>query len=104
MKPTDLFPGYEFSNNNITIPISNLPVLSSSEASPTTGDGRELIRAFIEAAMLAYEATPIENRPKFMTITRGSIVGVSSSTIRRSFTISFEENIDAVSTSLRPES
>lgn len=101
--PTALFTGYVADSTNITIPLSSLPVLTAAEADEVTGDGREVIRAIIDAATVKLEALPANQRPTYFTITRGSIAGVTPTTIRRTYTISFEENVSANGTSLRTE-
>jgi hypothetical protein len=106
LTPIEIFPGYTFSsvNNTFTIPLADLnSVLTATEANATTGDGREIIRAIIEKVTAAIEGMTAAERPKFMTVTRGSIVGVNNTTIRRSFTITFEENITPAAINLKVE-
>ena len=104
IRPTALFSGYLADSSTVTIPLSSLPVLTAAEADETTGDGREVIRAIIDAATVALEAMPAASRPTFFSITRGSIAGVTPTSIRRTYTISFEENVSATGTSLKAES
>lgn len=102
-QPIDFFDNYTYSDNAIHIPIASLPVLSAEEAHATSGDGREVIRAIIEQAATAIDAMPANDRPKFMSISRGNIIGVSPGILRRSYVITFEEEVTPVATSLRPE-
>jgi hypothetical protein len=102
--PTALFSGYVADSTTITIPLSALPVLTAAEADEVTGDGREVMRAIIDAATVRLEAMPAASRPAYFSITRGSIAGVTPTTIRRTYTITFEESISATGTSLRSES
>lgn len=106
LTPIELFPGYTFSsvNNTFTIPLADLNnVLTAAEANATTGDGREIIRALIQKVATVIQGMPAAERPKFMTVTEGSIVGINPTTIRRSLTFTFEENVTAASTTLKAE-
>jgi hypothetical protein len=103
IKPTDLFTGYTADSTSVTFQLSSIPVITAAEADEVTGDGRELIRAIIDAAATRLEALPANQRPTYFTITRGSIAGVTPTSIRRTYTISFEENVSASGTSLKPE-
>lgn len=106
--PTDLFAGYALDtsspgNEFICIPISNLTGLTLSEANATTGDGREVARILIEKITASIEALDAAAKPTKMTITRNNVVGVSSTTIRRSYNFAFDENVDATVTTLASE-
>jgi len=101
--PTVLFASYTSDGTNLTIPLASIPVLNSAEAHATTGDGREVARALIERITLAIEGLSPELRPTKMTATRGSIVGLSSQTVRRTYTFSFDESLTPTSNSIIAE-
>lgn len=103
IQPTDIFSGYTADGNGFTIPLAAVPGLTAAEAHATTGDARELLRLLLEKYFAAIEAMPTNEKPVFMTISRGSLVGLTTSTVRRSYSISFDEAVGAVATSIRPE-
>ena len=72
--PGDLFAGYEYveaagtvTADSIVIPLTALPQLTEAEASETTGDGAQLIRAIDMAAHAALLSLPEEERPTSIT-------------------------------------
>lgn len=101
--PTQVFPNYIFNENNVTIPIASLPALNEAEANATTGDGRELIRAIVVQAHAAITAMSAENKPSKMTVALGNAVGLSPTTIRRTYTFTFDENVTPITTTLAAE-
>lgn len=105
LTPTEVFPGYTYNSNTdvLSIPIADIPVFSEPEANATTGDVRELIRGILEKAAGVIDAMPAADRPRYITIVRGNVVGVSPTIIRRSYTVTFEEVVSPVSTTLRAE-
>jgi hypothetical protein len=103
IQPTDIFSGYTADGNGLTIPFSSIPGLTAAEAHAATGDAREVLRLILEKYFVAIEAMPANEKPAFMSISRGSLVGLTSSTVRRSYSISFDESVGAVATSIRPE-
>lgn len=52
--PTDVFEDLSLETvdtvQGIFIPLASLPALTASEANPTTGDGREVLRALVQTA------------------------------------------------------
>jgi hypothetical protein len=93
--PTALFPGYEYvasgetvAANSIVIPLSALGGLSASEASATTGDGRKVAFELNKALLTNFQALP--TKPTRMTITESTPTGVNATTIRKSFTHSYD--------------
>jgi hypothetical protein len=103
IQPTDIFSGYTADGNGFTIPLAAVPGLTAAEAHATTGDARELLRLLLEKFFAAIEAMPTNEKPLYMTISRGALVGLTTSTVRRSYSISFDESVGAVATSIRPE-
>lgn len=93
--PTQLFPGYTFANNSITIPIADLPGLTAAEADPATGNAMEVLRTIIERAQVQLAALTPETRPTRSTLTKAqpSIalgVGIAPGTLRQSYTATFD--------------
>jgi hypothetical protein len=103
IRPTNVFSGYTADANGLTIPFSAIPGLTSAEAHPTTGDAREVIRLILEKYFTTIQALPAAERPVSMSITRGSLVGLDSVTVRRSYQLSFDESVAANATALKPE-
>ena len=103
IRPANVFSGYLSDGTNITIPIASIPGLTAAEGHPTTGDTRELFRLIIEKIFTTIQALPAVDRPEFMVITRGSLVGLDSTTVRRSYQITFDEAVGATITQLKTE-
>jgi hypothetical protein len=103
IQPTDIFSGYTADGSGLTIPFSAIPGLTSAEAHPTTGDAREVLRLILEKYFTAIQALPTSERPAFMSITRGGLIGLDSVTVRRSYQLSFDESVAASVTALRAE-
>lgn len=103
IQPSDLFANYASDGTEITIPIADLPGLTSGEAHATTGDGRELVRTFLEKVVTSIEALASGDRPTKMTVARSNVVGIGPSSVRRTYTFTFEEAITVSSTSLVAE-
>lgn len=103
IRPTNVFSGYTADGNGLTIPFAAIPGLTSAEAHPTTGDAREVIRLILEKYFTVIQALPVAERPVSMSITRGSLVGLDSVTVRRSYQLSFDESVAANATALKPE-
>ena len=103
INPTNIFSGYSADSTAITIPLAALPGLTTAEAHATTGDARELFRIIIEKYFSAIEGMQLANRPVSMSISRGNLNGLSSSTISRTYSITFKESVGATSTSIIAE-
>lgn len=101
--PTDIFSGYTADGTALTIPYTALPGLTSAEAHASTGDAREVLRIILEKYFTAIEAMPLNERPVSMTMSRGNLIGLTASTVRRSYSISFEESVGATATSIKAE-
>ena len=103
IQPTDIFSGYTADGSGFTIPFASIPGLTAAEAHPATGDAREVLRLILEKYFSAIETMPVNERPVSMTINRGALIGLTASSVRRSYSISFEESIVASSTSIKAE-
>ena len=101
--PTNIFSGYSADATAITIPLAALPGLTTAEAHATTGDAREILRILIEKYFAAIEAMQPANRPAYMILSRGNLVGLSATTVRRSYSVTFDESVGPTATSLRAE-
>jgi hypothetical protein len=103
IQPTDIFSGYTADGTALTIPYTAIPGLTAAEAHATTGDAREVLRLILEKYFTAIQALPTAERPAYMSISRGSLVGLDSVTVRRSYQLSFDESVVANATALRAE-
>jgi hypothetical protein len=101
--PTDLFSGYTSDGTDITIPIASLPALTTGEANATTGDGREVLRAIIVQAKTALDALATADKPTKLTLTSSNPTGVSASTIRQSYTMTFDLAVSPVAIGMASE-
>lgn len=103
ISPTDIFSGYSADATAITIPLAALPGLTQAEAHATTGDAREVLRIILEKYVAAIEGMSANNRPAFMQMSRGNLIGLTPSLVRRSYSVTFEEAVGPTATSLRAE-
>ena len=74
LTPTHWLPGYSATGSAITIPLSALPGLDSSEADASTGDIRKIARALAAALYEAWIAEAEADRPKMMLLSRATTV------------------------------
>ena len=103
VRPTDVIVDISLETVNtvsgIFIPLTSLPGLTSTEANPATGDGREVLRTICNAA-----ATNLSTMP---TTPTGMYVSFSEPTQngqkRQDFTFLFDVNVPANSYQLPPQ-
>ena len=87
-----LFLGSTYSENGtvLSIPLAAFPELTADEADASTGDIRKIIYALLAQFNAVFAATPEEDRPGKMTISRSAgsvnVAGVFPVT----FTVAFE--------------
>jgi hypothetical protein len=105
--PTDLFAGIEVLEAtdeatvaSIAIPLASLPGLTAAEASPTTGDARELMLALITAAYLEHSTLPDPSTK--MQIQR-SEVATGDATRRLDYSISFFVEVPTTAYAMQAE-
>ena len=105
--PTDLFPGYEYvaaggtvAANSIVIPLSALGGLTAAEANATTGDGRKVAFELNKALLTNFQG--LATKPTRMTITESTPTGVNATTIRKSFTHSYDLAVGDVDVANEP--
>lgn len=101
--PTALFTGWTEDGTDITLPLADLPGLTAAEADAASGDGREIVRIFLNTVFTKIQALPSADRPSKMTITRGNPTGVSASEIRQSYTVTFDLAISPVNVEMSDE-
>jgi len=107
--PTTHIAGYTSDGTNITIPLASLtfpdqdgtmqPLLTAAKANPTTGDIREISRAFNLHLGRDFASLPSADRPQRMTIqlstpTTTGLPPGSTNLIRRNYSGYFDETID----------
>lgn len=93
--PDELFAGYSFANNTISIPLAALPGLSSAEADAATGNGMEVLRQIVDASQATIAGLAPTARPTKATITKpnpsiASGSGVAPGTLSQSYTLTFQ--------------
>lgn len=84
----DCFPGFDATATEITIPLSDLPGLTQTEAANIS----EMTRSYLEGVVQGVNSLPTAERPTKMTISRGlpaSITGQPNQ-IRITYTASFD--------------
>ena len=91
LAPSHWLSGYALTDTNtkISIPLSSLPGLDSSEADASTGDIRKVARALMAALYAAWLAEEAADRPQRMRLSRNSTVDDETGNTTRDYTASF---------------
>jgi hypothetical protein len=85
----------------ITIPLTALTGLTAGEADPDTGDGRKVAYEITRAIVEKVTALPTADRPNRMTVTTGTLQGISATVARRGYTLSYD--LDITGSDVAPE-
>lgn len=102
VSPSQLFSGIQYVSANstvaadsIAIPLSDLQGLSVAESDPNTGDGRELVRIFLERVFVAIEALNAADRPARFTIAKTQSLpgGIQLNQLRQTYTTNIDLQI-----------
>lgn len=101
--PTVFFAGLTTDGTNLTIPIASLIGLTAGEEDPATGDGRELARSIVETIATKFLALDAANRPSRMSANKANPTGLAIDTVRQSYTLSFDIELDQATVDLAPE-
>ncbi|BAQ67071.1 hypothetical protein [Geminocystis sp. NIES-3709] len=101
--PAQLFPGLTIDGTDVVIPLEDLAGLTSVEADPATGDGRELARVLLDTIASKVLALSTANRPTKMTVTKANPQGIGIDSVRQAYTMSFDVSIDATGAALVAE-
>ena len=101
--PSVFFPQMTSDNNGITIPYANLPGLTAENANAVAGDGREIIRALIEAIFNVFNNLPADSRPTGLNISKSNPVGSGLDQINQNYSISITYTYDTAEVILIPE-
>lgn len=110
LNPTGIYQGYEYSANGsglssvegVYIPLSQINNLETSEAnqSLSTSDYRKLLWGLLDKAYEELDAE--EEVPSNMTISRSGLTFVGDNQAQRSYSITFQFEIDSLD--VKPES
>lgn len=68
--------------------------LTLAEANKYTGDIRKILYSELRQVHTAFNALPAADRPARFSITKSNPTGLSTNTIRVTFTLTFDLNID----------
>ncbi|GAB4465529.1 MAG: hypothetical protein OHK0037_20380 [Elainellaceae cyanobacterium] len=95
--PGAIFPNYQYlsaaeaaPSAGLFIPLNSLPGLTADEADETTGDGRKVAFELSRAMFTNYNALTTAQRPSRFTITRGIPAGIDQTTVRQTYTLTFD--------------
>jgi hypothetical protein len=101
--PSDFFPNAQLVAANgtvaaqsIAIPLTDLDGLLAAEADPSTGDGREVVRIFLQTVAAKYASLPTAERPAFMTVTEPALVPLSATRVRKGINMTFDIDVPAI--------
>lgn len=86
--PTGYFASWAEDGTDITVPIASLPQLDAAEADGTTGDIREIVRAFLEQVYTVYSALATADKSARFDITKATTL--VSGTLRNTYTVRFD--------------
>ena len=101
-RPTFFFPTATEAAGVLSLPITDLPGLNAGEADEAAGDGRKVCFGLLQAMEQRYAAAPAASRPAGMTIAKGTPTGVNATTIRQTFTVTFDLDITASDLAAEP--
>lgn len=91
--PNELFPGITLSGNSLVIPLAALDGLSTTEANPTTGDGRKVAFELVKAIVNRYTGLSPTSRPTRMSVASVPPIGMTATIARRSYTLNFDVDV-----------
>lgn len=107
--PADFFTGYQLLANaeaapaqGIFIPLTSLSGLTAAEADEGTGDGRKVAFELVRTVNEKYNALAAADRPTRMSVTVGTPTGINSTTVRRTYTMTFDVDIAATDLASEP--
>lgn len=101
--PAQLFPGLTVVGTDVIIPLADLAGLTSVEADPATGDGRELARILVNTIVAKVSALATADKPSKMAVSKSNPQGIGIDQIRQAYTMSFDVSVDGTSASLIAE-
>jgi hypothetical protein len=102
----DIFPSYQFEAGRISIALTDLPALSSTEAAAAvTGDAREFLRAILEeySQFLKSRASRPALTPKHFSILKSPPAGTSSNEFTQTYTTSFAISVSPNNMTIKAE-
>lgn len=97
--PTQLFANYTLAANgdtitadSIVIPLSDLTGLTTTEADPATGDGREVVRILLESIFNSLNSLQTNERPTRLIFSKSQNLpgNVGVNQIRQNYNFSFD--------------
>lgn len=88
--------GNSSSAPGIFFPLSSLPSLNAGEVDGMNGDIRKVLYEINRAIFTAFTAMDAANKPTKFSITRATPTGVNPTTVRQSYTTSFDLAINDV--------
>lgn len=91
------------SGTTLIIPYTDLPGLTQAKAKESSGDGREVVKAFIEKVLNVFADLPSDSRPLGFTISKNNPVGSGTDQVTQSYSLSFTYTYDASEVALLPE-
>lgn len=83
-------------SQGIFIPLATFSGLTAAEADPINGDIRKIVYEFNRLIFAFISDPEVANKPTKFNITRATPVGVNGTTIRQSYTTSFDLAINDV--------
>lgn len=90
---TVLATGVAAPSQGIFIPLASYPSLSSTEVDAAYGDGSKFIHEIVKVAVTKLADIAPNSRPTKFSVTRGTPAGVNATTVRQSYTITFDLDI-----------
>lgn len=103
VSPVNYLSGFELLAANtptpapgIFIPLTAFPSLTAEEVDPYNGDVRKLMYEINRRIFTALSNSDPANRPTKFNITRATPTGINATTIRQTYTTSFDLNISDV--------
>jgi len=109
--PSQVFTGVEYvaaggtvTADSIVIPLSATSGnLTTDEADPITGDGRELFRQLVDTGANNINNLATASKPTKMAVTLPSLTALSASQVRKTYTMTFDLDIPSAELSIALE-
>ena len=104
--PTELWSGYTYANDTLSIPLADLDGLSAAEANATTGDWRAIMQALLVTLYNHYNGLETADKPAALVVSTPSVQAVNSGdfagTVKATYSTSFYLTLDGAVVSDEP--
>lgn len=87
---------YDDDTSVFSLPLAAVKGVTADEIDQYSGDIRKILLGQLKSILMRFNSLELAQRPTGFTIVRGTPTGVNATTIRQSYTITFDLNADDV--------